>query len=322
MTHAINSALSGRSVRSHLRSLGAFTGASILALSVVVVPPDRDSARTEIRAVQLTASAWAGTEFMQVLENLVNQRVQAVIPAAKLLVAGGTVYSGDTATKSTAEVSSLKVDPATEPRTTAAATLAATPGVSSVPFPLNAVLGFVALFILFAPLIVGVILLCPICAVINELSYIIPGVSPVGALAASPVSAQVAEATAFAPSTTTGDPIEAALADVGEKRARKDSVAAVAAAQKPARTATAPKKKDVTQTADATEPTSGKASEPSSDASASKPGKGAVHPNTRTVAAAEGSAATARTASAPAHSNGKASRSSAGDSPDSDSDGS
>jgi hypothetical protein len=103
-------------------------------------------------------------------------------------------------------------DPATQLRVTGTPTptaVASTLAVTDLPSPISQFVGFVALFLLFAPLIVGVILLCPICAIINELSYIIPGVSPVGALSAA-TEAPVVETPTLVAATRTEEPADPA----------------------------------------------------------------------------------------------------------------
>ncbi len=344
MAYASESVLSGPAVRSRLRSIGAFAGAGILALSVVAAPPDFDTVRSEVRAVRLTASALPGAAYLQALENIVSQGAQAVLPAAKQLAGGSTTTSGATVTKTTADVTPVSLDSTTAPPTATAATLAAPTALAApaIPFPINALLGFAAVLLLFAPLIVGVILLCPLCAVINELSYILPGiVRPVGALAAaSPVSAPAVAASAPAAGTTTGEPADAtppagpAKADDSPPVTSTDKRTGTelftpkkpATEKEPVPSGAATVEKDVTETADAkevtTDPTS---SDTKTSPAATKPDKRSVrgshrdesiHPTTGTADVAEGTGATAGSSSetSPAPSKAKGSRSAGHDS--------
>lgn len=316
MTYTTKSLLSG---------FGAFAGAGILAVGVVAAPPDPHSARTEVRAVQLTASVWPGAATLTALEHFVSQQAQTVLPAGKRLAAGGTTTPGVTVSNPTGGVPSLKLGSAADSQTADAATLAepAALSASAVPSALTPLLGFVAVLILFAPLIIGVILLCPICAVINELSYFIPGVSPVGALAAtSEISAPAVETATFAGDVTTGEPADAAPpTDPGKKddfpkgtsngkRTHGDAVTEEKRATAKETTGNATEaKKDVTEAEDASE-----ANTPEPSLSAPKPEKGAErgshrgedgHQTTRSVAAAGGTSATDGSSSpGPSHGNG------------------
>jgi hypothetical protein len=292
MAYASMSALSGRFVRSHLRSIGAFTGAGILVLSVVTAPPDAQQMRTEIPTMRLTASALPAAAYVQALEGFVSQGARSVVPTAELLTGGGRT-SGATVTSPTSGVTSLKLDSTAEPRTADASTLAVSASAlaaPSLPAPFGAALGIIAILILFSPLILLVVLSCPLCALINELSYFVPFVSPVGALsAASLAAAPVVEATTFAAGTTTDeqaesspptDPVKAPPTSNG-KRTRAEAGTAKKSAAASELKSTGPATKEVTKGDEATEATKAPKSvgtpKHSSAASTSKPENGSGH---------------------------------------------
>src|SRR5258708_30292147 len=76
------------SVRCHLATGSALASAGILALGLVAAPPDSDGARTEVRAVQLAAWALPSAAHLGVLEKLISNRAQTVLPVTRVAVGG------------------------------------------------------------------------------------------------------------------------------------------------------------------------------------------------------------------------------------------
>ena len=83
-------ALSRPSVRSHFITGGAVASAGILALGLVVAPPDVSVARTEVRAVRLAALTLPSTvSSAAVLEMFVRNQVQTNAPVTRVIPSGG-----------------------------------------------------------------------------------------------------------------------------------------------------------------------------------------------------------------------------------------
>lgn len=194
-------ALSHPSVRTYLTSGGAVASAGILALGLVAIPPDA-TARTEVRAVQLTA--WTLPEVAEGWGALVREVTGRRTQPAILETSGGGAADVPAAVANTSTgertvpprvVASTDV-PTLRQEATASA-LAATPAALALPAPIAAFLG---VLVLFGPLIVLVILACPPCAVINFLSYFLP--IPTIPLAAAAATATVEEPATVAPELT------------------------------------------------------------------------------------------------------------------------
>jgi len=177
------------SIRSHVTAAGAFAGAGILTLALVVAPPDSDGARTEVRAVQLTTLAAAPVQFWGAVEKFIGNRIPAVAPVAPVVEGGGG--TAPVVVKSAA-------GPATNTQQVeAAAALAAPPNPLAISGGIFApIVAVVGLLLLFGPVILLVVLACPICAIVNELSYFLP-------LPTLPLAAAVPTATAEAEATST-----------------------------------------------------------------------------------------------------------------------
>src|SRR4029079_15603748 len=93
-----------RCVRSRLMVCGAFAGAGILTLSVVAVPPDPDSARVEVRAVQLASFVLPSVSSPQGLpdafvEKLINENAGAIAPLAAAVKRGAPDITPATTTE-------------------------------------------------------------------------------------------------------------------------------------------------------------------------------------------------------------------------------
>jgi hypothetical protein len=184
------------SIRSHVTAAGALAGAGILTLALVVAPPDSDGARTEVRAVQLTALAVSPAQFRGALEKFISNRIPAVAPVAPVVKGGGG--TAPVTVKSTA-------GPATNTQKVETAALAAAPNPLAISGGIFApIVAVVGILLLFGPLIVLVILACPICAIVNELSYFLP--LPTLPLAAAVPTAMV-EAEATSTPELTNEPV-------------------------------------------------------------------------------------------------------------------
>lgn len=188
------------SIRSHVTAAGALAGAGILTLALVVAPPHSDGARTEVRAVQLTALAASPAQFWGALEKFIGNRIPAVAPVAPVVEGGGTA---PVIVKSTA-------GPATNTQKVEAAALAAPNPLAISGGIFAPVVAVVGILLLFGPLILLVILACPICAIVNELSYFLP--LPTLPLAAA-VPTAMAEAEAASSPELTNEPVMKKFSD-------------------------------------------------------------------------------------------------------------
>lgn len=219
------------SVRRHLTTGVTVASAGILTLGLVVVTPDFD-ARTEVRAVQLTASALptAAQRWDAQLREFISNHTARVVPAGAVADDFAAVVN----TSSTDGGAQLTVDSTTDPATNtqsvAAAALATPTAAGSI---LDPILGIVTpilglllnpqALLLFGPIILLVVLACPPCAVFNFFGGIISSflidLAPVPALAAA-TTAMVEGTTTDAPSTD-----EPALSDVSSAAATPKSAA-------------------------------------------------------------------------------------------------
>jgi len=190
------------SIRSHVTAAGALAGAGILTLALVAAPPHSDGARTEVRAVQLTALAASPAQLWGALEKFISNRIPAVAPVAPVVEGGGG--TAPVTVESTA-------GPSTNTQKVEAAALAAVPNPVAISGGIFApVVAVVGILLLFGPLILLVILACPICAIVNELSYFLP--LPTLPLAAA-VPTAMAEAEATSSPELTNEPVMKKLSD-------------------------------------------------------------------------------------------------------------
>jgi hypothetical protein len=157
-------------VRRHLTAGLSVASAGILAVSLVAVPPDSRTARIEARSLQLTAVAVPQSVYVSALEKFISNRVAAVVPAGPAV----HVVAQDvtTAVGAASLAVNSTTDPATHRQQAGATALAATPTAVSIPAPLAPLAGIIGIALLFGPIILLVILACPICAIVNELSYL------------------------------------------------------------------------------------------------------------------------------------------------------
>ncbi len=147
--------------------------AGILALSLVIAPSDLDDpTKPQVRTVQLASFALpsAATTGALVQKIIIRSQDQAVVPVTPMVGGGGAanVIAADVA-------SPLAIDSAIKPQEAGAATLAATAAPLAILSPLLAnpfIASIVGPILLFGPLIVLVVLACPLCALFNVLSYI------------------------------------------------------------------------------------------------------------------------------------------------------
>ena len=201
------------SVRRHLTTGVTIASAGILTLGLVVVPPD-SNARTEVRAVQLTA--WtlptAADGWGALLREFIGNQTNLLVPAggnADVPAAAVDTPTPDARAQLTAD--SL-TDPAVSPEKADAAALAATTTalpIPPIPAPLLPIIGPI---LLFGPIILLVILACPPCALFNFLSYIPAffGIYlPVLPLAAAAATETVEPTATVAPTLTSDLPSQA-----------------------------------------------------------------------------------------------------------------
>jgi hypothetical protein len=205
------------SVRRHLTTGLTVVSAGILALGLVVAPPDVRGVRTEVRQVQLTTFALSAPALLGALEKLIATRADTVVPVAKAAAGGAAdipaaVGKTPTAGESTPPTFGAATDPATNPHSVDVAALAPTTTALEIPAPLLAaipepILAIVGIALLFGPIILLVILACPPCALFNFLTFTIPSLfipfAPLSAVAE--VSTASVEAIATAP-TLASDP--------------------------------------------------------------------------------------------------------------------
>ena len=164
------------SVRSHLTRGVALAGAGILAVSLVIAPPELDDAtKPQVRTVQLASFALPSAATLGALlqKIIVTSQAQADVPVAGAAAgAAAEVTAADVKT-------ALAVDSALNPQGAGAATLAAAAaplglglGILSPLLANPLIASIVGPILLFGPLIVLVVLACPPCALFNVLSYI------------------------------------------------------------------------------------------------------------------------------------------------------
>jgi predicted alpha/beta hydrolase family esterase len=86
MGYASESVASGHcpSIRRHVTAGVTVASAGILALGLVVAPPDVRDARTEVRQVQLTTFALSPPALLGALEKLIRTRADTVVPVAQV----------------------------------------------------------------------------------------------------------------------------------------------------------------------------------------------------------------------------------------------
>jgi hypothetical protein len=200
------------SVRRHLTTGLTVASAGVLAVGLVLAPPDVRGARTEVRQVQLTTLALSPPALLGALEKLIGTR------AAKAAAGGAAdipaaVVKTPTAGESTPPTFGAATDPATNPHSVDVAALAPTTTALEIPAPLLAaipepILAIVGIALLFGPIILLVILACPPCALFNFLTFTIPSLfipfAPLSAVAE--VSTASVEASATNAPTLAGDP--------------------------------------------------------------------------------------------------------------------
>ena len=208
------------SVRRHLTTGLTVASAGILAVGLVVAPPDVRGARTEVRQVQLTTLALSPPALLGALEKLIATRADTVVPVVPVAQVAGSaadipaaVVKTPTAGESTPHTFGAATDPATNPHSVDVAALAPTTTALEIPAPLLAaipepILAIVGIALLFGPIILLVILACPPCALFNFLTFTIPSLfipfAPLSAVAE--VSTASVEAIATAP-TLASDPM-------------------------------------------------------------------------------------------------------------------
>ncbi|WP_029113367.1 hypothetical protein [Mycobacterium sp. URHB0044] len=295
-------AASWPTVRRQLAAGGAVASAAILALGLVVAPPDVRGARTEVRQVQLSALTLSPPALLGALERFIDSRVHAVVPAAQA-VAGGAdipapVVKTPTADVTTASTFDAATDPAPNPRRVDAAAVAPTTAALAIPAPLLAlipqpILAIVGIALLFGPIIVLVILACPPCALFNFLSFTIPSLfipfAPLSAVAEVSAASVEADATAATlpsdPDLSNSEPGSdpaAGPASRTRKIGKADAPAPTMSAEPASEndessTDTVTPTKDLTETAkpdeQSTGPTAGSAPESSANDSAPEPTK-------------------------------------------------
>jgi len=288
--------------RTRLAAGGAVAGAGILALGLVVVTPDFNHARTEVRHVQLTALALPSPAQWRALGEFLHDQDQSVPPvkgtvggtadvpgaAAKLPTEGGT----------TAGTLDSAIDPAPNTQTLGVAALAEPTAAASI---LDPILGIVSpilglllnpgALLLFGPIILLVVLACPPCAIFNFVTGLIGSflvdLAPVAAVAAAPVATFEAKATG---TTMTDEPVLSDVSTTATAAERSsdasrapnskkpDELPAESAAQDEQTSAeTVTSTKDVTETVKtdevSTDSTAASAAEPSASDDASAPAK-------------------------------------------------
>jgi hypothetical protein len=188
---------------------GAVASAGILALSLVAAPPDSHGARTEARAVQLVALALPlAAPSGALLEKFISDNhAQTFVPVVSV---GGDATDITTAVVTAPRTFESAMDPAINNQQVNDAPLAATTADWTQNPVLGPILGFAGVVLLFLPLIVLVIVACPICAVANEAYYAISFIAEILGLPIPPypgASTATAEANPPTAPTLTGDPL-------------------------------------------------------------------------------------------------------------------
>ena len=235
-------------IRSHLTAGGTVVSAGILALGLVIATPDSDDMKSEVHAVQLAAYARnpalpSAAQLKRLIGNHA-QNFEFVIPVTK----DGADTTGAIATVTRTPPAGATAESGTDPDATLQrvgnATLAATPNPLAISGGIFApVVAVVGILLLFGPLIVLVILACPICAIVNELSYFLP--LPTLPLAAAAVPTAKVEGEATSTPELTDEPVinkvSASLAATEEPadaqpvvKPRKADVASPTASTEPA----------------------------------------------------------------------------------------
>jgi hypothetical protein len=200
------------SVRRHLSAGITVVSAGILTLGLVATPPGVRGPGTEVRQVQLAALALSPPALLGALEKFISDRAQAVVPVTKVVAGGAadvpvTLVKTPTAGVTTPLTIDSAIDRPTNTQMVDAAALAAPTTALSIPAPLLPIIGPI---LLFGPIIVLVILLCPPCALFNFLTFTIPSLfipfAPLSAVSA--VSFATVEAIATTdPSLTNESPL-------------------------------------------------------------------------------------------------------------------
>jgi hypothetical protein len=294
-------------VRTYLASCGAVAGASILALGLVVVPPDV-GVRAEVRAVQITAIRLQAAQF-DALQNFLANHAQAIRHVSE--AAGGGAADVPAAVLKTPDVGDSKpatVDPSTGPaianQGVQAAVLAEPAAAVSI---LDPILGIVSPFLallnpgvllLFGPIILLVVLACPPCAVFNFVTGIISSflvdLAPVPAVAAAATT--MAAETVNTDTTMTDGPVPkevsvtadttnpSADAPSGPKAKKSDESVKESATeneQTSTETTTSPKEPTETAKADEAGPPAANAADPSDSSAGSEEAKPTPRPVVR-----------------------------------------
>lgn len=293
------------SVRAHLIAGGAVASAGILTLGLVIAPPDSNSARTEVRAVQLAGLAMPPPAYLGALEKFISDQAQTVVPVTKA-AAGGTTDIATTVVNTPLTFDSA-IDPAISSRQVNDAALAAT--TADLNPTTNPILEIIYFFTFAVPVAFVLFVVAPL---VGLWQYIL-GVLGIPATA-STVAVDVPETAGYAntvPPVTTdpllsdSDPVTTATAGAADAAAATEADKAgvsppVTSTDTPTETEqvkstesetvdeqistdTATSPKDASEIADTDEestgPTPASAPEPSA-ASESEPAKPTVRPTT------------------------------------------
>lgn len=162
----------------HARKSVAVASAGILALSLVIAPSDLEKTRADVvYPVRLTAHTLPPLPSPQALLKKI-----VVVPT-------------------TARTAGSAPEPSSEPATYSAQPFAAAQAVpvEAILGPFTPILGVLAIAVLFGAIAVPIVIACPVCAIVNELSYLpslffeflgyftpVAAVAPLAAVAAEP----------------------------------------------------------------------------------------------------------------------------------------
>jgi hypothetical protein len=132
MGYASTTVASGHcpSVRRHLNAGVTVASAGILALGLVAAPPGVRGAGTEVRQVQLAASALSPPALLGALEKFINNQAQTFVPVAQV-VAGGAGITNPLVTTPLTPVRVTQPMGSPTPAIRAAAESAVAPAISS-----------------------------------------------------------------------------------------------------------------------------------------------------------------------------------------------
>lgn len=230
------------SVRRHLTTGLTVASAGILAVGLVVAPPDVRGARTEVRQVQLTTLALSTLALLGALEKLIGTRADPVVPVAQAAgSAAADIPASDlntpTASVTTPSTFDAATDPAPKPQGGDAAAGAPTTAALAIPAPLLAaipqpILAIVGIALLFGPIILLVILACPPCALFNFLTFTIPSLF----IPFAPLSAVDGASTALAEPNATIAPTLASDPELSDSAPAAMPMAGAADEARPGRT--------------------------------------------------------------------------------------